>query len=404
MESALTGLKIIDLSRFAPGPYCSMILSDLGAEVIKVEENVPTLSPEQIEQLKKAGKIPNASEFASPDSPCNPLNRNKRSIKVNLKAESGKNILYKLAAGADVVIEGFRPGVAKRLNIDFETLKAINPRIIYCSISGYGQDGPYALLPGHDINYAAAGGAIGAISFTDSMPVTPGNFLGDMAGGGLQAAIGILAAVIARNTTGKGQFIDISMTDGVANIMALYLSRYFEQGTLPVDAEKVSCGNLPFYGCYQTKDKKYISLGCVEPPFFAGLCKVMECEQYIPFQMDMSKADEIKQYLTGKFKTRSRGEWFSILSKNEVAVYNVNSLDEIANDPQLKHRQMVVDVTTPEGKKVKQVGIAIKLSDTPGKIKNVGDKAGESTTAILTELGYTQEEIKTLLAEKVVGK
>ena len=187
MESALTGLKIVDLSRFAPGPYCTMILSDLGADVIKVEENVPTLSLEQIDQLKKAGKIPNASEFASPDSPCNPLNRNKRSIKINLKADSGKNILYKLAAKADVVIEGFRPGVAKRLKIDFDTLKAINPRIIYCSITGYGQDGPYALLPGHDINYAAAGGAIGTVSFSNSMPITPGNFLGDMAGGGLQA-------------------------------------------------------------------------------------------------------------------------------------------------------------------------------------------------------------------------
>jgi crotonobetainyl-CoA:carnitine CoA-transferase CaiB-like acyl-CoA transferase len=403
VKLALAGLKIVDLSRFAPGPFCTMILGDLGADIIKVEENnLPAKDPAATS--KSLDKIPMATEFATPDSPFNPLNRNKRSIKINLKMPQGKEIMQRLAAKADVVVEGFRPGVTRRLGIDYTALSEINPRLIYCAVTGYGQDGPYAQLPGHDINYAAIGGAIDTISLPGSIPQIPANFLGDMAGGGMQAAIGILAAIYARQTTGKGQFVDISMTDGVCSMMGLYLSRYYETGTAPALSEKVSCGAVPFYGCYETSDNKYIAIACSEPWFFANLCKVLGCENFIPLQMDQSKAAEMSSFFKAKFHSQSSDFWFETLLKADVPVSKVNALAEIGADPQIKHRQMVVPVKTQDGKSVNQVGIGIKLSDTPGQIRSIGDRPGESTTRILAEIGYTQSEIQHLLTENVVGQ
>lgn len=400
---ALEGLKVLDLTRYAPGPYCTMILGDLGADIIRIEEmGLPT--GRRADQMKGTVVIPPASEFASPDSPHNPVNRNKRSMQINLKSEAGQRIFYKLAEKTDVVVEGFRPGVTKRLGIDYHTLKEINQRLIYCAITGYGQDGPYADLPGHDINYISNAGAVSVISLSHTQPLVPGNLIGDMAAGGMQAAIGILAALASREKTGKGQFVDISIVDGVVSMLCLYLGRYFQNGTLPELEERVSCGAAPYYNHYLTSDGKFINIACAEPWFFANLCRTLGCEEFIPYQTDIEKAEQIKTFFQQKFLSRTRDEWFDVLSKNDIPVGKVYTLNELAEHPQLKHRQMIIDVESPGGGQIRQAGISIKLSETPGRIKNTGTRQGENTDEILSELGYTRKEIQQLQKEGIAGK
>ncbi len=401
MTQALEGLKIIDLTRYAPGPYCTMILGDLGADIIKIEEIRPPNAGGS-EQAKPMDVIQHPPEFASPDSLYNPVNRNKRSICLNLKSEKAQRIFHRLTAKSDVVIEGFRPGVTKRLGIDYPTLKEINPRLIYCAVTGYGQDGPYRDLPGHDINYIASAGVVSAISLSEKPPVVPGNLIGDMAAGGMQAAIGILAALAARERTGKGQFVDISMTDGAISLVSMYLSYYFETGSLPEPKERMSCGSMPYFNYHETSDGKHIAIACMESRFFTNLCRALDCENLIPFHTDGRKASEIATVFKQKFLTKTSQEWFDILSRADVPVSRVNTLDELADDPQVKHRQMIMDVDSPDKGKVRQAGISIKLSDTPGRIRNAGATTGENTEEILKELGYGSEDIHELQKDNVI--
>ena len=402
MAQALEGLRILDLTRYAPGPFCTMILGDLGADIIKVEEiGLPT--GRRAEQMKGMDVIPVPPEFPSPDSPYNPLNRNKRSIQINLKDPEGQRIFHQLAERADVVAEQFRPGVTKRLGIDYPTLKKINQRLIYCAITGYGQDGPYRDLPGHDITYIANAGAVDAISLPGARPLVPGNLIGDMAAGGMQAAIGILAALAARERTGKGQFVDIAMTDGAVSMLCLYLGRYFQSGTSANPAEKSSCGATHYYNHYETSDGKFISIACSEPWFFANLCRILGCEDFIPYQTDSQKNDEITAYFKQKFLTRTRDEWFDILSRADIPVGKVNTFGELAEDPQIKHRRMIVEVDCPGRGTIRQTGISIKLSDTPGEIRSLGARPGESTEEILSELGYSRDEIRRLQTAGIIA-
>jgi crotonobetainyl-CoA:carnitine CoA-transferase CaiB-like acyl-CoA transferase len=400
---ALEGIKIIDLSRFAPGPFCTMILGDFGADIIKVEE-IGTPTGRRVEQIKGLDTALVAKEYASPNSPEDLLNRNKRSIRLNLKTTQGQQIFYQLAEKADVVVEGFRPGVTKRLGIDYETLKKKNKRLIYCAVTGFGQDGPYRDIPGHDINYISQAGVLGALGLPGAPPPFPGNLVGDIAGGSLQAAIGILMALAAREKTGLGQFVDISITDGAVAMLSQYFGRYYETGNLPLTGERVTCGAAPYYNVYPTMDGKLISIGCSEPWFFANICHLFECEQFIPFENDIQKSDEIMTYFKQKFLSRTREEWFNILSKADIPATKVLSLDEVENDPHIKHRQMVVELDGPGARKVKQTGIPIKLSETPGKVKNIGSRPGEDTTEILLELGYSEKAIQDLYAGNVVAK
>lgn len=385
MAGALEGIKIVDLTRYAPGPYCTMILADLGAEVIKVEEGL-------------VGQ--GVPEFPSPGSPYDPLNRNKRSIVLNLKTEAGKEIFFRMAEKADVVVEGFRPGVVKRLGIDYEVLKKKNESLVYCSISGYGQSGPYRDLPGHDINYIAQAGVMGLMLGH----AIPGNLIGDMAGGGMQAAIGILAALMARERTGKGQFVDIAIADGVISLSCLYLAEVLRKNEMPQKEYRISVGAAPFYNIYETKDGKFISIAAhPELRFFANLCKVLGCEYLIPFHTDIRKAEEIRMVFRTTFLTKTRDEWFDLLIKADTAVGKVYGVEEIAMDPQVLHRQMVVEVEDPSEGRVRQVGISIKLSETPGKIRKLAPRPGEDTKAILCKIGYSEEEIERLYRERVVA-
>jgi crotonobetainyl-CoA:carnitine CoA-transferase CaiB-like acyl-CoA transferase len=380
MEGALEGLKILDLNRYAPGWYGTMILSDHGADVLRVEGAPSDLT------------VP---EFTSPDSPYDPLNRNKRSIVLNLKNEDAQKVFYLLAEKADVVVEGFRPGVTKRLKIDYESLKRINDRIIYCSLTGYGQDGPYQQLAGHDLNYISQGGALGVLRQSDFIP---GNILGDFVSGGMQTAIGILIALQARQTTGKGQYIDIAITDGVVSLIAPYMAKYFEDGHMPRLEDRATIGGTAYYNVYKTKDGKFISIASGEQSFFINLCKILGCEKFIPYQLDGERQAEIKTFFTKKFLTKTRDEWFELLSRSDTAVGKVLNPGELALDPQLLHRRMIVEMDHPIAGKVRQAGIPIKLSDTPGSIRCFSPRAGEHTFAVMKDLGYNEEEITRLAA------
>ena len=394
MVMPLEGIKIVDLSRLAPGPYGTMILGDLGASIIKVEEAGPP-SGRRVEQQGAAKPAP---ERTPRERVFNALDRNKRSIRLNLKDEAGLKIFYELVRDGDVVMEEFRPDVKKRLKIDYETLSAMNPRLIYCSLTGYGQDGPYRDLVGHDINYISIGGALGAIGWPGTPPAIPLNLLADFAGGGMHAAIGILAAIVAREKTGRGQHVDIAMTDGVVSLMTSALSTYFADGTVPRPGENRTNGKNPHYNVYQTRDGKWLSLGSNEPWFFANLCRAIGREDLIPYQHDESRHPEIKEALRTAIAGRDRDEWFEILSQTDICVGKVYSLDEVPNDPHLRARQMIIELDHPEFGKVPQAGIPMKLSDTPGRARTAAPVAGQHTDEILGELGYSADEIERLRA------
>ena len=397
---ALEGIKILDLSTVIPGTFCTMLLGDLGAEVLKVESPGVELgrSPEGEENRKEA-------VYFAP-------NRNKRSIVLNLKSEAGRQVFYRLAQQADVIVEGFRPGVVKRLGVDYDTINKMNPKIIYCSLSGYGQDGPYHTFPGHDINYISIAGVLGLIGPREGPPVIPLNLVADFAGASLYGTIGILTALVARNKTNKGQYLDIAFMDGAISLMTWFACSYFFSGSMLKRGETFLHGAYPYYGIYETKDGKYITIGCIELHFWENLCRLLGREDYMPYhfapehrlyKLEDKKWEEIHSYLKQTFLTKTRDEWFELLIKNDIPAGKVYTMDEVFTDPQVLHRQMVLEVEHPTLGKIKQVGIAPKLSDTPGKVRSLAPLFGEHTDEVLQKLGYSQKEIENLRQEGAVG-
>lgn len=385
MAMALEGIKVVDLTRLAPGPYCTMFLADLGADVIKVE---PGGGRAQAFSAAISGEARRAYDAE---------NRNKRSIVLNLKAEEAREVFYKLAKDADVIVEEFRPGVVKRLGVDYETIKEMNPKIVYCSLTGYGQDGPYRDLSGHDINYISTAGAQSMVGEREGPPAVVTNLIADYAAGGMHAAIGILAALVSRSITGKGQHVDISMMDGVVSMMHAELAGYFSDGFVPGRGDILSFGGMPFYNIFETKDGKYVSLGALEPWFYQNLCKAVGREDFGPYEFDKGeKRDEIFAYFRETFRTKTRDEWVELLRQADVPAAPVYSLDEVPNDPQVKSRKMVVELDHPKLGKIKQAGISIKLSDTPGEVRSLAPMPGQHTDDILGELGYAKGAIEEL--------
>ncbi len=396
---ALEGIKILDLSAGYPGAFGTQILGDLGAEVINVEGR-PGLNLQPTEEKRVAAY--------------QAINRNKKSIVLNLRSEEARAIFYQLAERADVIVDPFRPGVTKRLGIDYKTINKINPRIIYCAISGYGQDGPYCNLPGHDINYLSIAGALDLIGEVNGQPVIPLNIIADLAGAALHATIGILAAIIARGKTGKGQYVDISYTDSVIALLGAtpIADTYFHDNIVAKRGETYISGCYPWYAIYETKDGKLITIGCLELPLWENLCRAIGREDLIPFHFkpeyrlhkpEGEKWSEISAYLKELFLTRTRDEWFDLLGPSDVPIGKVYSLDEVFTDPQVLHRGMVIEMDYPDGDRIKQVGIAIKLSDTPGEARSLPPSRGEHTEEILFGLGFSKQKINELRQEGAIS-
>lgn len=383
MSAPLEEIRILDLSRLAPGPYCSLLLADLGADVIKVEEPssgdyMRTMFPPIKEQ---------SAFFIS-------LNRNKRSVTVNLKAEKGKEIIKALARTSDVLLEGFRPGVMDRLGLGYEAMREVNPRLVYCSLSGFGQSGPYRNLSGHDLNYVALGGLLGLTGMEDGPPVIPGIPLSDLMGG-MMAALGIMAALHARNKTGTGQAVDVAMMDAIVSLMGMYVTQSFGKKQFPQRGKELLTGALPHYNVYKTKDGRYMALGALEDKFWKGFCKAVGRD-------DLGEAGagteaerkKTKEEIRNIFIKKDQKEWVEIFKEHDVCCTAVHDLEQVAGDSQVMVREMIVDSFHPKEGPIKQVGVPIKFSETPGEIKRQSPAVGEHTEEILTEVGFNSEQIK----------
>lgn len=393
----LEGIRVLDLSRLAPGPYCTMLLGDLGADVLLIEQ------AGEGSERRRNPVGGGAGGVASRAQAYNALGRNKRSLGLNLKAPEARQIFHDLAKDADVVVEGFRPGVVKRLEVDYDTLAAINPRLIYLSLSGFGQTGPYSGLVGHDINYISIGGALGVTGWPGQPPSIPMNLLADFAGGGLFAAFAIVVALQARHTTGRGQSIDMAMSDGVLSLLASAASGVLAGGAPPLPGAHMLNGAAPHYNVYQCSDGEWFSIGSLEPWFWENLCRAMEREDFLPHEFNQEKYPEIFAHFRERFRTKTRAEWFELLSQSDICATPVLRLNEALTDPHNLARQMVVEVDHPELGAVKQVGIAPKFSETPGSARSTAPRPGQHTDDVLRDLGYGPERIQSLREAGVIG-
>jgi len=378
---ALEGIKILDLSRLFPGPYCSMILADLGADVLRIEDR------------RFAGEGPGMPTVM----------RNKRHMTLNLKHPQGKDIFYRLAREGDVILEGFRPGVTARLGIDYETIKKINEKMIYCSVTGYGQDGPYRNMVGHDVNYLSFGGVLGLNGEAGGDPVIPPIQVADMAAGGMNAALGIMAALIARQRTGRGQYIDISMLDGIVAMLPFPASLLWGLGRSPRRGDTLLSGRYPCYSVYGTREGGFISIGALEPRFWEALCRELGREDFIPIQYDEGeKREGMFSFLRATFKTKTREEWMEELKDVDVCFGKVLTLEETLRDPQVVSRGMVTDFEDGQKGNMRVLSSPLKLSDTPPDIRTAPADFGEHTEEVLGELGFNDDQIEELKKAGVV--
>ncbi len=385
MPLPLEGIKVLDLSAMLPGPYCSMILADFGAEVIKIE---PPKGGDLFRWTKPM--------IGDTGGVFLQVNRNKKSVCLNLKSEAGKEIFCKLVADADVVIEQFRPGVVKKLGVDYDSVKAINPRIIYCSISGYGQDGPYRLISGHDVNYISYAGILGMTTRKGQVPTLPGVQIADIGAGTFNSVIGILLALMGRKQNGRGQYVDIAMLDGAVSWLPLIASDYFVTGVAPKPRSAMLTGRNACYEVYETKDGGFISIGAVEPHLWGNFCDYLGKEEFKEWQRVPEKQDEMFSYLREIFKSKTREEWERELKDVDACWAPVLGIDEVFENPQVLSRNMLFEMDHPRLGKIKQIGSPIKLSDTPARKELLPPDRGEHTSEYLLGIGYTADEISKL--------
>jgi alpha-methylacyl-CoA racemase len=396
MSQPLSGIRVLDLSRLLPGAYASQMLADFGADVIKVEEpgsgDYGRFMPPQLAEGMSLYFVA--------------INRNKRSMTLNLKAPEGREIFLRLVREADVVLESFRPGVMERLGLGYEQLKEVHPGLVYCAISGYGQNGPYRLRAGHDLNYAGYAGLLDYNRGRHGEPAMPPTQLGDLAGGSFMAVIGIMTALFGRTQSGEGRMIDVSMTEGVMSLLPLTATAYLNTGEAPQPGKSALDGGLPCYNIYETLDGKHITLAALEYKFWHTFCTRIGHLELLPFHIPVGpgEREEAIDMLRAIFKTRTRDEWMAELADIDACVGPIYSIDEALNDRHAQARGVSV-TSEPIG----ETGVPFRTLPSFPRISGVEDEQrfappglGEHTSELLREIGYSDKEIEGFKAGGVV--
>jgi alpha-methylacyl-CoA racemase len=390
MAGALEGVRVLDLTRLLPGGFCTLLLADLGADVLKVEDTaggdyIRWMPPYYGGEEEQRAGVASAYFLA--------LNRNKRSLRVNLKDERGRDVLLRLAEHYDVLVESFRPGVMDRLGVGYEALRERNPRLIYCPISGYGQDGPLTARSGHDTNYLALNGLLGLTGRRGGPPIQSAGQIADLGGGGLMAAVGILAALHERERSGEGQLVDISMTDGALSWLAMVAARYFAEQKVPHRGEPELTGGIACYVPYETKDGRWVSLGALEPKFWQNWCNGVGRPDLIEKQFEHPDS-EAGAEMAAVFKERTREEWTAFAGEHDCCLEPILDLDEALASDLVRARGMVVELDQPGIGPVKQVGAPIKLSRTPADTSGAAPALGADTDDVLREIGLDPQPLR----------
>jgi len=393
--SALEGIRVLDLTRLLPGGFCTLLLADFGADVLKVEDtgmgDYVRWGPPHWD-----GADPSAGSalFLS-------LNRGKRSIRINLKEERGREVLLRLVREHDVLVESFRPGVLDRLGVGYERLREENPGLVYCAITGYGQDGPYTQRSGHDMNYLGLVGLLGLTGERGGPPIQAAGQIADLGGGALMAAFGILAALRERDRSGEGQLVDVSMADGSLAWLAMVAAKHLCDGAVPQRGDLELAGKFLCYRPYACSDG-WVTLGALEPKFWQAWCRGVGREDLIDVQFE-PPGSEAHAEVERVFLERTRDEWQAFASEHDCCLEPVLDLDEALDSELVRAREMVVTLDQPGTSGVRQLGVPVKMSRTPGAPAGPGPALGEHTEEVLAAAGYDAGEIAALVEAGAVG-
>jgi crotonobetainyl-CoA:carnitine CoA-transferase CaiB-like acyl-CoA transferase len=395
--SALEGIRVLDLSRLLPGGFCSLLLADFGADVVKVEDtgmgDYVRWAPPGYEGAEETAK---GALFLS-------LNRNKRSIRIDLKTDAGRDVLLRLVRDSDVLLESFRPGVMDRLGVGYERLREENPGLVYCAISGYGQDGPYRDRSGHDMNYLGLIGLLGLTGDAGGPPVQAAGQIADLGGGALMAAFGILAALRERDRSGEGQLVDVSMSDGALSWLAMTAAAFLASGEAPRRGELQLAGSLVCYRPYECADG-WVTLGALEPKFWSAWCRGVGREDLVEKQFE-GPGSAAHAEVEEVFRSRTRAQWQAFAGEHDCCLEPVLELDEALDSELVRARNMVVELDQPGAERpVRLLGVPVKMSRTPGDAnRSPGPGLGEHTEAVLREAGFSGDEVARLLADGAVA-